>query len=196
MPWQRLAAVVLLAGALFGLQIGAYGGAVLQMCLSAVKIPLLIGVSTLLCLPGVFAVNTVAGLRDDFGAVLRGIFAAQATVAVSLCALGPLLLFLYASSADYRLAKAASGFLFLLASLAGQRTLSMHFGPLVRANPRHRGTRRVWWFLYILVTIQMAWVLRPFIGSPGLGLTIFRDEAWGNAYVHVIRLLVDLLGAR
>jgi len=33
------------------------------------------------------------------------------------------------------------------------------------------------------VAIQMAWVLRPFIGSPGNPAQFFRAESWGNAFV-------------
>jgi len=34
-----------------------------------------------------------------------------------------------------------------------------------------------------VVAIQMAWVLRPFIGSPGNPVQFFRAESWGNAFV-------------
>jgi hypothetical protein len=191
-PWGRLALIVLVCGAAYGAMMGVFSGLGAQMLLSALKIPILILASTLLTLPSILAVNTVCGLRADLPDVLRGIFAAQATVAVSLHALGPLLLCVYASSAGYALAKAANGLLFLVASLAGQRTLHAHYAPLILRDPRHRAGLRVWWYLYSLVTIQMAWVLRPFIGSPGMPFQFFREEAWGNAYVQLLRLTRDL----
>ncbi|MHC4514072.1 MAG: hypothetical protein ACYTGW_10050 [Planctomycetota bacterium] len=192
-PWRDIGVVVALSGGAYGALMGTFGGVGLQVPVSALKIPLLIAVSTLICLPSLFIVNTVVGLREDFGAVLRGIFAAQATVAVCLCALGPFLLLLYASTPDYQVTKAFNGALFLIASLAGQKTLAVHYAPLIRANKRHRTGRQVWWFLYVLVTIQMAWVLRPFIGAPGLPVQLFREEAWGNAYVQIYELIRDLL---
>ena len=195
-PWRNICVIVALSGGAYGAIMGSFGGVGLQVLVSALKIPLLIAVSTVMCLPSLFVVNTVAGLREDFGAVLRGIFAAQATVAVCLCALGPFLLLLYASTPDYQATKAVNGALFLIASLAGQKTLAVHYAPLIRSNRRHRTGRRVWWFLYVLVTIQMAWVLRPFIGAPGMPVQLFREEAWGNAYVQILELIGDLLWRR
>ncbi len=40
----------------------------------------------------------------------------------------------------------------------------------------------------------MAWVLRPFVGSPGKPITFFRQEAWGNAYVEVAGIAARVLG--
>ena len=91
-PWRRTVVLVAVCGATHGALMGAYGGRPSQMMVTALKVPLLIGFSTALCLPSLFIVNTVAGLRADLAAVLRGILAAQATVAVTLQALAPLLL--------------------------------------------------------------------------------------------------------
>jgi hypothetical protein len=48
-----------------------------------------------------------------------------------------------------------------------------------------------WLVIYIFVAIQMAWVLRPFVGDPGAPIEFFRRESWGNAYVVVARLIYD-----
>ena len=48
-----------------------------------------------------------------------------------------------------------------------------------------------WIALYVFVAIQLAWVLRPFVGSPELEVSFFRAEAWSNAYVVIVR---DVLG--
>ncbi len=190
--WARLLLVVGVSGAVYGGAMGAYHGLGPTVFLSALKVPLLIVASTLLALPALFVVNTVCGLRDDFGAVLRGVLAAQATVALTLHAFAPLLLFVYAATRSYPLAKAANGLAFLLASLAGQLTLRAHYAPLLELDARHRAGRLLWWFLYALVTIQMAWVLRPFIGAPDLPIELFREEAWGNAYVELLKLAQKL----
>ena len=136
-------------------------------------------------------VNTVLGLRDDFAAALRGVLCAQATVAVALAALVPVTLTAYASSSNYRFAVAFNGLQFALAALAGQRTLARHYRPLIAANPAHLRARRLWLVLYVFVAIQLAWILRPFVGAPGLPATFLREDAWSNAYVVVVR---DVLG--
>jgi hypothetical protein len=45
-----------------------------------------------------------------------------------------------------------------------------------RPNTHVRAVFRCWIILFALVGSQMGWVLRPFIGSPGLGFTFFRPR--------------------
>jgi len=47
---------------------------------------------------------------------------------------------------------------------------------------------------YAFVGIQMAWLLRPFVGAPNTPVRFFREEAWGNAYVVVVKLLLEVFG--
>jgi len=186
-PVARFLALLLVGGMLFGLAMGSFAHRPLQMAYSALKVPVLLSLSAVVCLPSFFVVNTLLGLRRDFPSALRAVLAAQATVATALAACLPLLLFLYASSDHYPTAILANGVLFFLATLAGQRSLDRHYRPLVRRDPRHRVARRLWVVLYVFVAIQLAWVLRPFIGSPHLGVRFFREEAWSNAYVVIVK---------
>lgn len=170
---------------------GAFDVRALQAFYSGCKVPLLLACATLVCLPNFFVVNTFLGLREDFDAALRAILSAQATVAIALCAMAPLILTVYASSDNYRFAVFMNGVFFAIATLAGQRTLIRHYAPLVRANRRHRVCMLTWILLYVFVSIQLAWVLRPFIGDPGSPSTFLRADAWSNAYVVIVR---DVLG--
>ena len=68
-----------------------------------------------------------------------------------------------------------------------------YYVPLVRRDKRHRVMMYFWLFLYMFVAIQMAWIMRPFIGNPNLGVSFFREGAWGNAYVEVARLIASAL---
>ena len=182
-PWREILAVVVACGLVHGAAIGSFGLRAEQALYSALKLPMLLALSTAFCLPNFYAVNTALGLRDEFAAALRGVLATQATVAAMLTACSPLVLFWYVSSDNYRAAVFANGLAFLVASLAGQVTLSRHYAPLVARNPRHRIARSAWLALYVFVTIQLAWVLRPFIGDPGMHATFLRPHAWSNAYV-------------
>jgi len=176
-------------GLLYGAVMGAYGLRPLQMLYSALKVPLLLGVSALVCLPNLVAVNTVLGLRDDFAAALRAVLLAQGTVCISLAAVAPLTAVAYLSTDAYDLAVLFNGLMFLAAALAGQITLGRHYRPLIAANPRHRLGRNAWLGLYMFVAIQMGWVLRPFVGNPDLPTRFFREGAWGNAYVEVAAIV-------
>ena len=80
------------------------------------------------------------------------------------------------------------------ASLTGHAVMRRIDRPLIAGNPRHRVMYRVWVFLYVFVGIEMAWVLRPFVGVPGLPVQFLRRGAWGNAYTHIIQLVMHILG--
>ncbi len=188
-PWRAMAAIGFPTCFVYGSVMGFHDGRLLQSLYSGLKVPLLILVSTGICLPSFFILNTVLGLRDDFAAACRGVLSAQGGVAACLAGLAPLTAVGYLSSTDYTFALVLNGAMFALASLAGQVTIARHYRPLIARNARHRIGIGMWLVLYIFVAIQAAWVLRPFIGAPGLTTTFFRSTAWGNAYVKIFSAL-------
>ena len=68
---------------------GSYGLQARQALYSALKVPLLVGVSTAVCLPNFYTVNMVLGLGADFVKVIRAILVAQGTVAIVLAQFFP-----------------------------------------------------------------------------------------------------------
>lgn len=181
------------AGALYGATMGLWSQRPLQVLFSAIKVPLLLGTSSLLCLPSFFAFNTAFGLRDDFGAACRGLVSAQATFAVVLVALAPLTAFVYASGCSYPSATLTNGAAFLFALLAAQFTLARHYRPLIAKDKRHRLTLSAWLALQMFVSIQVGWTLRPFIGWPAVDTTFFREGAITNAYVDAVQAMLTAL---
>jgi len=189
-------AAIVAGGFLYGAVMGSYGIRPLQSLYSGLKVPLLLAVSTALCLPSFYVLYSLLGLRRDFAEALGGILAGQAALAVVLAALAPITAFVYVSKVEYAASVAFNGVQFLAASLAGQMALDRRFRPLIRRNRRHRIGRAAWLILYVFVAIQMAWVLRPFIGSPDLPTGFFRPGAWSNAYVEVLGIVLRALGGR
>ena len=78
--------------------------------------------------------------------------------------------------------------MFTVASVSAQWVLRRRYAPLITRNKRHRLMLRAWLGVYAFVGIQMAWVLRPFIGQPGRPVTFFREDTWGNAYVILFEI--------
>jgi hypothetical protein len=176
---------------------GSFGGfapeRLWQVLYSAAKVPLLLLAAFCISLPSFFVLNTLLGLRDDFAEVLHALVSAQGGLTVVLLALAPYTAFWYVSFAGYQPAILFNGVMFAVASLAGQWHLRRSYRPLIARQPRHRLLLRVWLLLYVFVGIQVAWVLRPFVGDPNLPPQFVRAGAWGNAYVVVIRLVWDVL---
>ena len=185
LPPHFLALLLTVAGFAYGAVMGAFGLSPLQILYSGIKVPILLTASSLICLPSFFVINTLLGLRDDFPIVFRALVSTQITMAIVLASLAPLTAMTYVSSGDYHLAIVFNGLMFLAASLVSHVQLSRMYEPLIQQSRRHRVGRRVWLVLYIFVTIQLAWMLRPFVGSPGLPSTFFRPGVWDNAYVVV-----------
>ena len=196
------APVLLVIGVAFGVAYGAVMGTFAdaagvrpaQVVYSAVKVPLLLGVTFVIALPSFFVLNTLLGVRGDFPAVLRALIATQAGLTIVLASLAPLTAVWYLSVGDYDAAILFNAGMFGVASVAAQRLLRRHYRPLVARNPVHRRLIRVWLCAYAFVGVQMGWVLRPFIGHPDAPVQFFRDGAWGNAYVELVGIVARALG--
>ena len=192
----QLGVVVVVFGMAYGAVMGGFGiaqrsGWYWQVVFSAVKVPLLLLVTSLIALPSFFVLNTLLGLRRDFAQAVRALAATQAGLAVILASLGPLTAFWYASSGDYTSALLFNALMFLVASLGAQVLLWGYYKPLVQRNRKHRWMVWTWLAVYAFIGIQMGWVLRPFVGAPSGPAQFFREDTWGNAYVVVAGLIYD-----
>ena len=180
-------------GGVMGAFTGVWEGKPLQLLYSALKVPLLLGISFVIALPSFFVLNTLLGVREDFREALRAVAGAQATLTIVLASLAPLTLWFYASTTNYDQAVLWNGLMFLLAAAAAQFALRRSYRPLIARNKRHRVLMWAWGACFAFVGIQAAWVLRPFIGKPDEPVQFFRETMWGNAYVQIIEKIVQAM---
>lgn len=195
---RTLAALVsqlVLFGVLYGIAMGSFRGLVAQsqwleqIAYSAIKVPMLLTATFSLSLPSFYVVNSLLGLRRDLGSAVRALVAAQAGLAIVLASLAPFTLLWYASSRNYSHALVFNGGMFAIASFSAQWLVRQYYRPLIARNPRHRSVLWCWLVVYSLVGIQMAWLLRPFIGMPNAPVRFLRPDPWDNAYEYVVRLV-------
>jgi hypothetical protein len=190
---KDLILLILLFGLSYGAVMGTFTGfapdRAVQILYSAVKVPLLLLATFLLSLPSFFVLNTLLGLRADFPESLRALMATQAGLTIILSSLAPFTLLFYASSDHYQMAQLFNAAMFAIASFTAQLLLKRLYAPLIARDRRHRWLVRAWLLVYAFVGIQMAWVLRPFIGKPEMSPTFFREEAFTNAYQAVLRII-------
>lgn len=191
---QRCLVAIAAASALHGAALGASSGEWALALFSAVKVPVLLLASCAVTLPFFFVLHATLGLRPaDFAIACRGVIAAQAALAIVLGATAPLVVFAALSIHNDYLLTLFDGALFALAVFGAQIVLRRHYGPLLARDPRHRVPLAGWALLYAFFAIQLAWVLRPFLGTPGYPVEFFRATAFEqNAYVvlfeHFARL--------
>ena len=178
-----------LGGGCYGAVMGGFGGLgvdrAVQIVYSAAKVPMLLLATTIIAAPSFFVLNSLLGLRNDFGAAFRAVLGTQAAIAIILAALAPYTAVWYLSTTDYHEATTFNALMFAIASIAAQWQLRRRYRALEAKNRRHAQMRRIWVVLYAFVGIQMGWFLRPFIGDPARTPTFLRGDAFGNAYVVV-----------
>ena len=199
-PVRRLAQMgllVVLFGVVYGGVMGSFWGVscprLWQIVFSALKVPLLLAGTFALSLPSFFVMNTLAGLRSDFARAVRALVATQAGLTIILASFAPFTLLWYASFAGYGAAVLFNVLMFGVAGIVAQQVLRRLYRPLIERDSRHRRLLWVWLAIYAFIGIQMAWVLRPFVGDPKIPTHFFRQEAWGNAYVTLAELVLSLL---
>ena len=190
---QWLIGFIVAGGFFYGAVMATYTGLAPgrwhQLLYVGIKVPMLILVTFALCLPSFFVMNTVAGLREDFGEALHAVMAAQACVCLVLASLAPVTALFYLSLDNYGNAVLLNAAAFTVACVAAQFVMRRYYDSLICLNPGHRRMLYFWFILYAFVGIQMGWVLRPFIGDPNAPVQFFRSDAWGNAYEVVVKLI-------
>jgi len=190
---RSLLVAIVVAGALYGAAMGAWrleGERWKLVVFVAIKSPLLIMATTAVVLPAFFVLNTVAGLRDDFGAALRAIFVGQAGLTLALASLAPITQLVYLSGVGHRAAIMTNAAMFTVAAVVAQVVMVRHYRGLIACNRKHLLMLVAWLVLYAFVGTQMGWMLRPFIGHPQIEPAFFREGAFTNAYVEVVRIVM------
>lgn len=159
--------------------------------LVALKVPALFLLSLAVCCLVLYILNLAFGLGLHFLPTMTLISFALAATAVMLGVFVPIVLLFTVVTENYHFMKVLHVFVFAVAGAFG---VSVLHGGLKRLAPKGvMGFVRVkalllsWLILYALVGGQVAWTLKPFLGTPYLPATPpFRIES-GNIYVSMAR---------
>ena len=161
----------------------------------AIKVPILFGCTMLLAVPSFYVLSALRGVSNDFGKVFALLLDYQLLVAILLAALAPItaLVNLTTPADGYQGVQFWNSLTFLLAACIAQLKFTARARQLVAKDERHRLLLRLWSIIYAFIGIQMAWTLRPFIGSPDQAIGFFRPGKLDNAYVKIFEIFRDLL---
>lgn len=190
-------------------------GGALHLLACTIKLPLLFLLTLLVTFPSLYVFAALAGFRLGFAATLR-LLVASITVSLTVGAsLGPILGFFTLSTSSYPFIVLLNVALLGTAGLIGAafllRTLrtiavSSFAEESLRTPPREepvdefapRSPARpvspthliftTWIVIYALVGLQMAWILRPFIGTPGSEFTLLRPIS-SNVFESIMQCL-------
>ncbi|MCX7012199.1 MAG: hypothetical protein NTW86_06485 [Candidatus Sumerlaeota bacterium] len=196
--------IALVMAALYGAVMGATNllqGSVMPMqhrilmiLVTAVKVPVLFLLTLLIVLPPIYVSNTFMGARLPFRAVVAMTLGAMASTSISLASMGSVAFFFALTSKTYDFIKLLHVLFFLYAGLVGLSALAQC--AQVASIGRRRATPQllflIWLLLYGFVGTQLAWVLRPFVGSPNEKFQVFRPRS-GSFYESVGQSLDNLM---
>ena len=168
-----------------------------QAASSAMKVPLLYILSLVVCLPVLYIINILMGSRLGFRQTVALILVAFNLNAILLASCAPIVAFFILTGSNYHFLKllnvAIMGFGGLWAMLALYRALvAMCESSDVYPRQAVR-ILLVWILVFGFVGTQMAWTLRPFLGSPDMPFELFRKAGVGNFYQAVFQSLGKLL---
>lgn len=177
--------------AIFGIALGSYAFSPAQIVASAIKLPLLLLGATALCFPAFFVLQSLL-TRRPISLLKAAALQSTALTAIALiwASFSLPLFFLVATTHHYRLAKLLALVVGTAGGLVGFGRLRKNMIALCDADSakRLRKPLLLYTLLYGVVGAQLAWVLRPFVGSPSLGFQLFRGQG-GNIFVHTLRML-------
>ena len=184
---RSLALLIGIGGAFQGACMGAFalsnGGSMWFALFSAIKVPFFLAFAAGLCVPAMRVLYSLWGLGSEWPRAVRALASGQAAFAAILASLAPFTLVFYASGASYRGALMWNVALFALAGIAAQGVVRARLRELLRADARHAKLWQIGFALWCFVAIQLAWNLRPFVGSPDVAPAFLRGDAFTNAYL-------------
>ncbi len=184
-----------LTGAVLGSSSGIAG--IGQAMSSAVKLPILFLLTSLICLPTLYLFNTLFGARQSIRQNLAMYLAPITVMTVMLFGFAPIVLFFLLTTNDYQFFKLLNVAIFGISGFIGMWFLLK--GMWIISDDQEKGVRirrltlLFWICLYAFVGSQMAWTLRPFIGHPDAPFELIR-QVGGNFYADVWYSLGEFLG--
>jgi hypothetical protein len=156
--------------------------------ITAVKVPVLFLLTLIIVVFPIYVSNAFVGTRLSFGQITGFLMTACTVTTVALASMATVSFFFSLTSTSYHFIKLLHVVMFAYAGLTGLVYLNRALGDAAKllGKPAPGGVFLIWLTLYVFVGTQLAWVLRPFVGSPGDPFQLFRPRT-GNFYESVLQ---------
>lgn len=188
---------ILLFTFIYGVVMGSYNG-FWQSFVTGCKIPCLIFLSLLVCFPALYVIQYMIGSRMTIfqmsNIILSG-FVVFSTIALSFA---PIAVFFMVTSDNYSFLKLLHVGIFIFSGIFAVRTIIN--GLLFSCEKKNIYPKlglnifKIWVIILAFVSSQLAWNLRPFVGSKDLPFELFRVRE-GNFYIAVIQSVADIFSS-
>lgn len=185
---------IFLFSLVYGIVMGSYNG-LLQSLVTGVKIPCLIFLSLLICFPALYVIQYMIGSTMTIftmANILLSGFIVFTTIALSFA---PIVIFFMVTSNNYSFLKLLHVGIFTFSGVFAVKTIlngltysceKKNVYPKLGLN-----IFKIWIIIFAFVGTQLAWNLRPFVGSRDLPFQLFRERE-SNFYIAVLQSVVSL----
>lgn len=186
--------LILLFSFIYGIVMGSYNG-LQQSMVTGIKIPCLIFLSLLICFPALFVIQYMIGstmtIYQMANIILSGFFVFS-TIALSFA---PIVIFFMITSDNYAFLKLLHVAIFTFSGIFAVKTIinGLSFSCEKKNIYPKLGMKifKIWVVILAFVSSQLAWNLRPFVGSRDLPRELFRARE-SNFYVAVIQSVAKM----
>jgi len=190
----KQALFILIFTFIYGIVMGSYNG-FLQSIISGIKIPCLIFLSLLVCFPALFVIQYMIGstlkIYQMANIILSGFFVFS-TISLSFA---PIVIFFMITSDNYSFIKLLHVAIFVFSGIFAVKTITegLTFSCEKKNIYPKLGMKifKIWVVILAFVSSQLAWNLRPFVGSRDLPQELFRTKQ-SNFYVAVMQSAANL----
>ncbi len=180
--------------AIYGAIIGSQHS-LLQGISSAIKLPILFLLTSVICMPTLYIFSSFFGSKRSLLQNLALLATGTALMGVALVGFAPVTVFFLVTTKDYDFFKLLNVCFFAISGLMGILFFHRVFGRVENEDPANAASRRsvllLWLLLYAFVGTQLGWTLRPFFGSPGLPFEMVR-QIGGNFYLDIFESVGQL----
>ncbi len=177
--------VILVFTLLYGIVMGAYNGFE-QSLVTGVKVPCLIFLSILICFPALFVIQFMIGSTMSISQMANIIFSGFVVFSTIALSFAPIVVFFMITSNNYAFLKLLHVSIFIFAGIFAVKTIIN--GLTYSCEKKNIYPRlgltifKIWIIIFAFVSSQLAWNLRPFVGSRELQFELFREKE-GNFFI-------------
>lgn len=185
-----LTAVILIFSGLYGMAIGSYLGGI-QILYVLIKLPFFFLATLILSVVSAFVLDAILGFHLHFKQYLTLVLLVLAATSLTLASLASVLYFFILTSSSHDFIILVNVGLFSITGCFGVYAFfTARRFILPQESQKKRLLALIMWFcLYGFIGLQMAWMLKPWVGLLKSGETtpFLRDDIKGNVYVEIYR---------
>ncbi len=189
---MAMAFVAFLGSLAFGAVVGTFSGGA-QIWAASVKVTIGIAISGMICLPSLYILTCLSGSQARLVEVAGFLAGLIALTAILLVGFAPIA-WIFSQSTSSLIAMGALHLVFwFIATFFGVRFLSAGFS---HSKAKSRLGLGVWFFIFVLVSLQMSAALRPIIGRANTFLPNEKEFFLGHWADCVDQAIRDTPGAQ